>query len=51
MMNPLRRTLMARCTAVLCGLALSSAVFAADTPAAAQPQVALKTSLGDIALT
>jgi len=43
MTNPLRRTLLARSAAVLCGLALSSAVFAAD-----MPQVALKTSVGEI---
>jgi peptidyl-prolyl cis-trans isomerase A (cyclophilin A) len=43
MMNPLRRTLLARSAAVLCGLALSSAVLAAD-----MPQVSLKTTMGEI---
>jgi peptidyl-prolyl cis-trans isomerase A (cyclophilin A) len=43
MMNPLRRTLLARSAAVLCGLTLSSAVLAAD-----MPQVSLKTTLGEI---
>ena len=42
-MITLRRTLLQRSAAVLCGLALSSPVFAADLP-----QVALKTSMGDI---
>ena len=40
-----RRTFVARVATVLCGLALSSAVFAADAP-----QVALKTSMGEIVL-
>jgi len=43
MMNLLRRTLITRSAAVLCGLALTSAVCAAD-----MPQVALKTSAGEI---
>jgi peptidyl-prolyl cis-trans isomerase A (cyclophilin A) len=44
-MITLRRTLLQRSAAVLCGLALSFPVFAADLP-----QVALKTSMGDIVL-
>ncbi|MDQ2820216.1 MAG: peptidylprolyl isomerase [Pseudomonadota bacterium] len=45
-----RRTLLRRSAALLCGLALSSVVFAADTPVTAPPQVLLKTSMGDIVL-
>jgi peptidyl-prolyl cis-trans isomerase A (cyclophilin A) len=45
MMNTLRRTLIARSAAVLCGLALSASAFAAD-----MPQVSLKTSVGEIVL-
>jgi peptidyl-prolyl cis-trans isomerase A (cyclophilin A) len=45
MMNTLRRTLIARSAAVLCGLALSASAFAAD-----MPQVSLKTSAGEIVL-
>ena len=44
-MNSLRRTLLARSAAVLCGVAVSSSVFAAD-----MPQVSLKTSMGEIVL-
>jgi peptidyl-prolyl cis-trans isomerase A (cyclophilin A)/peptidyl-prolyl cis-trans isomerase B (cyclophilin B) len=39
-----RPSLYARCAAALCGLAISSAAFAAD------PQVSLKTSMGEIVL-
>lgn len=45
MINVLRRTLIQRSAAALCGLALSSAVLASD-----MPQVSLKTSMGDIVL-
>jgi peptidyl-prolyl cis-trans isomerase A (cyclophilin A) len=51
MMNTLRRTLIARSAAVLCGLALSaSAASAASTFTADMPQVSLKTSVGEIVL-
>ncbi len=49
MMNVPRRTLIQRSAAVLCGLVLSSAV-ASTAYAADMPQVALKTSAGDIVL-
>jgi len=45
MINVPRRTLIQRFAAVLCGLALSAPVLAADGP-----QVSLKTSMGDIVL-
>lgn len=45
MLNQLRRNLLARSAALLCGLALSSTVFAAD-----MPKVSLKTSMGEIVL-
>jgi len=50
MTNTFRRTLLLRSAALLCGLALSAGAYAADAPAAAQPQVALKTTLGTIVL-
>jgi peptidyl-prolyl cis-trans isomerase A (cyclophilin A)/peptidyl-prolyl cis-trans isomerase B (cyclophilin B) len=45
MLNQLRRNLLARSAALLCGLALSSTVLAAD-----MPKVSLKTSMGEIVL-
>jgi len=47
MTNTLRRTLLQRSAAVLCGLALSASV-ASSAWAADMPQVALKTSMGEI---
>ena len=49
MINVLRRTMIQRSAAVLCGLALSSAV-ASTAYAADMPQVSLKTSMGEIVL-
>ena len=49
MINVLRRTMIQRSTAALCGLALSS-VVASTAYAADMPQVSLKTSMGDIVL-
>ena len=45
MSNVLRRTMIQRSAALVCGLALSASVFAAD-----MPQVSLKTSMGEIVL-
>ena len=50
MTNTLRRTLLQRSAALLCGLALTGAAFAYDAPSPGQPQVALNTTMGTIVL-